>query len=130
MRIQNRVMDGIQKGNEIHFILHDEEAAVQLGKPANKMITDSEEMSFVYLFDHEHGYTYVHFPQNTWGHMAKALQLDGDPIMISQGKSIPLVGFKDELTMLIFNIEGNDNYGEAFTSAVEHQFHDLLQNVE
>ena len=30
--------------------------------------------------------------------------------------------------MLVYNIEGNDNYGEAFTTAVEQEFEAFLQN--
>ena len=30
--------------------------------------------------------------------------------------------------MLIFNIEGNNNYGEAFSDAVEKAFSELLTN--
>ena len=40
-----------------------------------------------------------------------------------------LDGFIEELTMLIYNIEGNNNYGEAFSSAVELAFEEVLKST-
>ena len=41
--------------------------------------------------------------------------------------TLPLPNFKEELTALLFNIEGNDNYGTAFVEQVEAVFKDILQ---
>ena len=38
--------------------------------------------------------------------------------------------FYEELEALIYNIEGNDNYGESFVSAVETAFQTILTNNE
>ena len=126
MRIQNLVKNVQENGNEILFLL--EEANRPAGTPANKMITDSEELSFVYLLDNNEGYTYIHFPKETWLYMAKALESGNDPYLLWKDEKLPLPGFIEELTMLIYNIEGNDNYGEAFTTAVEQEFEAFLQN--
>ena len=84
------------------------------------MITDTDAFSFVYLFDEEEGYSYYHFPKDVWPLMADALKIgQGSGIYLGMMANINLTGFKEELTMLIFNIEGNDNYGEEFSSAVE-----------
>jgi hypothetical protein len=37
-----------------------------------------------------------------------------------------LINFQDELNALIFNIEGNHNYGEDFSTAVEEAFAEIL----
>lgn len=127
MRVQNKVLKGQKNGDVIQFIL-DSEAMRPKGTPSKKMITDSEEIAFVYLMDDEEGYAYIHFPRDTWALMAQVLQGDNDPVLIWNGESIPLPGFIEELTMLVYNIEGNDNYGEAFTTAVEHEFEAFLQS--
>ncbi|WP_252502453.1 hypothetical protein [Sporosarcina sp. Marseille-Q4943] len=128
MRIQNRVIKGQENGNEIQFLL-DEKAERPSGTPAKKMITDSDEHAFVYLMDIDAGYTYIHFPKDTWPYMAKALQTGNDPVLIWHDEELPLPGFVEELTMLVYNIEGNDNYGEAFTTAVEQEFEAFLQDI-
>lgn len=128
MRILNRVIKGQEIGNEILFSL-DAEADRPIGTPSRKMITDSEEHAFVYLMDIAEGYTYIHFPKDTWPYMVKALQTGSDPFLMWNDEKIQLPGFVEELQMLIYNIEGNDNYGEAFTSAVEQEFEAILQNI-
>ncbi|MCM3636951.1 hypothetical protein M3152_04395 [Sporosarcina luteola] len=128
MRIQNRVIKGQENGNDILFLL-DGNAELPTGTPAKKMITDSEEHAFVYLLDEDEGYTYIHFPKDTWPYMAQALKAGNDPCLAWNDVKIPLPGFIEELTMLVYNIEGNDNYGEAFTTAVEQEFEAFLQNI-
>ncbi len=127
MRIQNLVKKVHENGNDILFLL-EEETDRQAGTPAMKMITDSEELAFVYLLDEDEGYTYIHFPKETWPYMAKALDSGNDPYLMWNDEKLPLRGFVEELTMLVYNIEGNDNYGEAFTTAVEQEFEAFLQN--
>ena len=97
---------------------------------AGKMITDSKEMTFVYLLDEEEEYGYVHFPQSVWPLMVDVLKGNKDPVLLHNDVRIPLIGFVDELTMLIFNIEGNDNYGEQFTTVVEKAFVEILTSSE
>lgn len=128
MRIQNQVIKGQENDNEILFSL-DAEATRPTGTPAKKMITDSEEHAFVYLMEEEEGYTYIHFPKEVWPFMALALKADTAPSLLWNDEKIPLPGFIEELTMLVYNIEGNDNYGEAFTTAVEQEFEAFLQNI-
>ena len=62
--------------------------------------------------------------------MVDVLTMNSDPVLSWKDEIISLPGFKDELTMLIYNIEGNDNYGEAFSSAVEQAFSTILQHME
>lgn len=94
--------------------------------PAGKMITDSEKMSFVYLVDEEDEYGHIYFPQSVWEAMILSLKSEKDPYIEVHNKKITLKNFNEELMMLIFNIEGNYNYGEAFSVAVEKSFHDIL----
>ncbi|WP_432357707.1 hypothetical protein [Sporosarcina sp. UB5] len=126
MRIQNRVIEGQENGNEILFLV-DAKADRPTGTPAKKIITDSDEQAFVYLMDIDEGYTYIHFPKDTWPYMARVLETGNEPSLLWKDEKLSLPGFVEELTMLVYNIEGNDNYGEAFTTAVEQEFKAFLQ---
>ena len=129
MHSQNRIEKGFQIGQEVQFLLTSSTECLQ-GIPAGKMITDSDELSFVYLFDQEVGYGHVYFTQSVWPLMVEVLKSDLEPFLSFGETLIPLPRFKEELEMLIYNIEGNDNYGEAFSSAVEIAFKAILQHVE
>lgn len=129
MHIQNRIDSGVQNGKEIRFLLAESIDGPD-GFPTGKMITDTDEFSFVYLFDEEEGYRYIHFPREVWPLMVEALKGDADPILTWKENLIPLKGFKEEMMMLIQNIKGNDNYGEAFSTAVEIAFDEVLLSVE
>ncbi|HJF30703.1 MAG TPA: hypothetical protein K8V56_02840 [Sporosarcina psychrophila] len=129
MNIQNRIDSGLQNDGQILFLLAEQAEKIQ-GIPSGKMITDSDNLSFVYLLEAEAGYEHLHFTQAVWPLMVEALKTDLVPVLSWKDEIIALPGFKDELTMLIYNIEGNDNYGETFSSAVEQAFSSILQHME
>lgn len=129
MNIKNRIDSGLRNNEQILFLVA-EQAEKPQGIPAGKMITDSDNLSFVYLLEVEAGYEHLHLTQAVWPLMVDVLTTNLDPVLSWKDEIIPLPGFKEELTMLIFNIEGNDNYGEAFSSAVEQAFSSILQHME
>lgn len=129
MNIKNRIDSGLRNDEQILFLVAEQTEKPQ-GIPAGKMITDSDNLSFVYLLEVEAGYEHLHLTQAVWPLMVDVLTTNLDPVLSWKDQIIPLPGFKDELTMLIFNIEGNDNYGEAFSSAVEQAFSSILQHME
>ncbi|WP_421101362.1 hypothetical protein ACOKXV_15030 [Sporosarcina psychrophila] len=129
MNIKNRIDSGLRNDEQILFLVA-EQAEKPQGIPAGKMITDSDNLAFVYLLEVEAGYEHLHLTQAVWPLMVDVLTTNLDPVLSWKDEIIPLPGFKDELTMLIFNIEGNDNYGEAFSSAVEQAFSSILQHME
>lgn len=112
--------------NELYFVLENDEKRAQLS-PSNKMLTDSDAMAFVYLFEEDDQYVAIHFPQAVWPMMLEAFQYNEDPMLKWGNDIIRLQGFKEELTMLLYNIEGNHNYGEAFSTAVEQAFQSFYQ---
>ena len=124
-----RIESGLQTGAEMRFLLTKTPKSPG-GTPTGTMITDSDEITFVYLLEEEEGYSHIHFPQKIWPLMVDVLQTDSDPILSWGEEMITLKGFKDELMMLIFNIEGNNNYGEKFTSVVEKAFEKILKSTE
>ena len=80
---------------------------------ANRMIVDSDNFSFIYLLDDGEMFKRLHFVQETWSmledHKGKQMIVNDD---------IVLTDFWDELNDLLENIEGNNNYGQAFEEAV------------
>lgn len=125
MSKKQQVVKGIRQEDELHFVV-DQSINQAVGVPSGKIITDSDEMTFVYLLECEEGYIPIHFPQTVWPQMVEVLQHQLHPYLVMQHEKIQLTSFTDELTMLIFNIEGNGNYGEAFSSAVEKAFQPIL----
>ncbi len=126
MNVQNRIDSGLRNDEQVLFLL----AEKPQGIPSGKMITDSDNLAFVYLLEVEEGYEHLHLTQAVWPLMVDVLTTDLDPVLSWKDEIIALPGFKDELTMLIYNIEGNDNYGETFSSAVEQAFSSILQHME
>lgn len=125
MRKTYIVKSGVQNENDIRFLLQ-EDPTNQEVKAAGQLITDSDENAFVYLMDDSDGYTYVLFPKTVWPLLAVTLGADKDPVLVWGKTDIVLDNFREELNMLIFNIEGNHNYGEEFANAVEEAFKEQL----
>lgn len=128
MNVQIQVESGIHNGESISFLLPE---TINLSEvsPAEKMITDSEKTSFVYLIDGKDAYGQIHFSKELWPLMVEVLKTDKDPLLVQGEQSVKLPGFIEELEMLIFNIEGNSNYGKSFTEAVEEVFEEVLKEA-
>ena len=126
MPITYNVHSGIQLENDIRFTLE-----VFPNNPnitaAGQMITDSDSNAFIYLLEDETEYHYLKFGQEVWPLLVNTLKAVEDPSLQIGEKELTLLGFKEELTMLIFNIEGNDNYGADFSRAVEEAFSEILK---
>lgn len=97
--------------------------------PSGTLIADSDRQTFVYLVDRGDTYGYVHFPVSMWGSLLQAIEEDA-PIGWREGDEwVELERLKEELDMMLVNIEGNGNYGETFTSLVEKQFHSYIEQL-
>ncbi len=111
--------------NNIEFIIEEMEPTESL-EASGQMLTDSDNEAFIYLLDTGTDYIYVQFELHTWPALTKALQQKNVPLLIWGKQIMPLAEFHEELWMLVENIEGNDNYGESFRTAVEKTFHEAL----
>lgn len=125
MRKTYIVDSGVQNGSDIRFLLQEDPNEIEV-KAGGQLITDTDKNAFVYLMDVADGYTYVQFPKTVWPLLAASLEADKEPVLTWGQTEIPLDNFREELSMLIFNIEGNHNYGEEFSNAVEVAFKDQL----
>ncbi|WP_342600448.1 hypothetical protein MHB48_04975 [Psychrobacillus sp. FSL H8-0483] len=120
------VHSGVQLENDIRFTI--EETLIRPNiKAGGQMITDSDSLSFVYLLEDETGYHYVKFGQDVWPLLVNTLKASQDPTLQYGNVELTLHMFKEELEMLIFNIEGNNNYGNDFSKAVEEAFKEILK---
>ncbi|AYC29024.1 hypothetical protein [Paenisporosarcina cavernae] len=128
MRNTYIVDSGVQKGTSITFLLTEKPTTEQV-KPAGQLITDSDAHSFVYLLDEQDGYGYVQFPKNVWGLLTELLRIEEDPSLEFGDQTFVLHQFREELEMLLYNIEGNENYGADFTKEVETIFQDFYENA-
>ncbi|SDM46223.1 hypothetical protein SAMN05518871_101287 [Psychrobacillus sp. OK028] len=126
MPITYNVHSGVQLENDIRFTLEVLPNNPHL-KASGQMITDSDSNAFIYLLEDETGYHYLKFGQEVWPLLVTTLKAVEDPSLQIADKELTLHGFKEELDMLIFNIEGNDNYGAEFSKAVEVAFREILQ---
>lgn len=97
---------------------------------SSRMITDTDRMSFVYLIENGDQYSYLHFDYKDWGALS-LIAKETIPVFLSDGKTqIELLAFHQELTMLLLNIEGNDNYGHHFVEEVETTFKAFYETIE
>lgn len=125
MRKLVEVQNGIISDEGIQFTIQAQEP-VEAVEAAGRMIADSDGHAFVYLVDTGTDYIYVQFKEALWPAMLAALQHKGVPLLQWGAQIMPLASYHEELWMLLENIEGNDNYGGAFSAAVEKAFQEAL----
>ncbi len=89
------------------------ESSIEGMTPANRMIVDSDNFSFIYLLDNGDVFSRLHFVKETWSMLRDNR---GKDIIVND--TLILTSFWEELSDLLENIEGNNNYGQAFEEAV------------
>ncbi|PYF06520.1 UPF0738 family protein [Ureibacillus chungkukjangi] len=112
--------------NELHLSLNENQNEIQI-QPAGQVLTDSDHLAFIYLVEEGGAYSYLYLPDDLWPALVRVLQSEQNPYLILNEQKIELENFTEELTMLLFNIEGNDNYGKTFVEAVETAFTEILK---
>ncbi|KOS66730.1 hypothetical protein AEA09_18555 [Lysinibacillus contaminans] len=113
------------ENQQLYFSLNDNELNLQL-KPAAQLIADSDDFSFIYLLDTGEFYQYLRFPPTIWTELVHILQTKQNPMLQVGTVVLELTNFYEELEMLVYNIEGNYNYGSEFVQAVEKHFKAVL----
>lgn len=106
---------------ELHFILNDKEQHIQL-EATGQVIVDSDNASFLYIVEENNAYSYISFTKEVWPQLLQMSLTEQIPYLRWSTGRIELTNFVEELNGLLFNIEGNGNYGETFVAAVEQQF--------
>lgn len=107
--------------NKLIFSVNDEMTAFQI-IPAKQVLVDSDACAFIYIVEEGEAFSYVSFGEATWPQLLQMVQVGENPLLQVGDKQIELVQFAEELESLLYNIEGNSNYGENFVSKVETAF--------
>lgn len=113
--------------NEQHTCFHLDENVTVV--PANQMIADSDTCTFIYIVEENGQYSYLAFEPSTWESLIPYIEANENPKVKIGDTALELTDFVEELQSLLFNIEGNSNYGEQFVEKVETQFAKILQNI-
>lgn len=111
--------------NEIYFILNEIKQLSQL-QPTGQVLADSDNGAFLYVIDENDAYSYLRFNQSIWPQLVHMILSDQKASLTVDDGSVELTDFTNELKSLLFNIEGNGNYGETFVQAVEEAFADFF----
>ena len=111
--------------NEIHFILNETKQLSQL-QSTGQVLADSDNEAFLYLIDENDVYNYVSFGKSVWSQLAHMIVSEQNAFLKVEDGELELTDFADELKTLLYNIEGNSNYGETFVQAVEEAFADFF----
>ena len=82
-----------------------------------QMLVDSDNYGFAYLLDDGQSYDYLIFVQETWSMLHENR---GKKLIVND--DLVLEHFQEELDYILENVEGNNNYGKEFVSAVEETF--------
>lgn len=111
--------------NEIHFSLNEKKQLSQF-QPTGQVLADSDNQAFLYIIDEQDAYSYLCFDQAIWPQLLQMVQLDQKAMLTMADGTLELTDFTDELKALLFNIEGNGNYGDSFVEMIEKAFADFF----
>ena len=129
MRNVYNIENHVDIHNKSTFSVNEKAQHIQIS-PAGQVIVDSDQYAFIYIVEEDGEFSYLHFGEDTWPALLKMLQHGEDPLLLVGEKTIELQQFHEELAALIYNIEGNSNYGEEFASRVETAFQVFLADDE
>ena len=115
--------------NDFFFIVKESDEHIQI-QPAAQIIADSDNEAFIYIVEENGVYSYLRFARSIWPQLVEVVKRKQDPSLRVGAQQIVLTNFFEELSMLLFNIEGNSNYGEDFVQAVEQSFAEIFQANE
>lgn len=115
--------------NDFFFIVKESDEHIQI-QPAAQVIADSDNEAFIYIVEEDGVFSYLRFSRSIWPQLVEVLKRKKDPSLRVGAQQIVLTNFFEELSMLLFNIEGNSNYGDVFVQAVEQSFAEIFHGNE
>ena len=107
--------------NQVQFILNEKKQLSQL-QSTGQVIVDSDNEAFLYIIEENNTYSYVSFEKIVWPHLLQMIVSEQKPFLRVEDGQFELTQFVEELTALLYNIEGNGNYGDSFVQSVEVAF--------
>lgn len=115
-----------QKENNEWICTIKEPLDIKTIQPSGQVLTDSDNEAFIYLIVENDEFSYLSFSKDVWQQLVSVVQNKEKVFLQVENEKIELVNFVEELEMLLFNIEGNENYGEIFVNSVESIFAPIL----
>jgi hypothetical protein len=111
-----------RKDRQLYFINDHSPFSLEEARPKDHMLVDSDHLSFIYILETDEDFIYVAIPYEFWSDVKQALAEEAVVVLKSGELELELTSFKEELTYLIENIDGNANYGEQMEQAVKEIF--------
>ena len=112
--------------NQVQFILNEKKQLSQL-QSTGQVIVDSDNETFLYIIEENNSYSYVSFEKLVWPHLLQMIVSEQKPFLRVEDGQFELTQFVEELTALLYNIEGNGNYGDSFVQSVEEAFAKIFE---
>ncbi|WP_416151238.1 hypothetical protein ACM26V_09810 [Salipaludibacillus sp. HK11] len=116
-----------EKSNQICFIVEDDISINEWDtlEPVGRILVDSDGKAFVYMLENSKGYNHIRISHDKWSALAAGMSTNKKPLLLLNGQpssAIELLQLWEEMTLLIENIKGNQNYGTLFVEEVEKIF--------
>jgi Family of unknown function (UPF0738) len=111
-----------RKDRQLYLINDHPPFSLKEARPKDYMLVDSDHLSFIYILETDEEFIYVAIPYEFWSDVKQALAEEAAVVLKSGELELELTSFKEELTYLIENIDGNANYGEQMEQAVKEIF--------
>ncbi|MER2105340.1 MAG: hypothetical protein ABS949_00250 [Solibacillus sp.] len=123
------IVSAYEQSHALYFIVNETSEQLQI-QPTGQVIVDSDQAAFLYLVEENNAYSHIRFPKAIWPQLVAVVQYGKDPYLRNGTEDLQLHNFADELEGLLFNIEGNSNYGDEFVAAVEAIFAEIFEGNE
>ena len=115
--------------NKVTFIVNENDRDLQI-IPTGRLFVDSDHFAFLYIVEENGEFSYLRFGEGVWPALVEVVRHGKEPLLSLGDRTLELDGFHEELESLLYNIEGNINYGEEFVARVEAAFQAILANDE
>lgn len=117
------VIEKVERKDRRLYLINDHPPfSLEEARPKGHMLVDSDHLSFIYILETDEDFIYVAIPYEFWNDVKQALAEEAAVVLKSGEMELELTSFKEELTYLIENIDGNANYGEQMEQAVKEIF--------
>lgn len=122
--MQKRIEITHTSWNEEQLLLQADSVSFSLEQVAasNKMLVDSDNLSFIYILETPSEFIYVSLKDTYWQNVKKAMEEKKAIVLVVDKVALLLTNIEEELGYLIENIKDNANYGEEMEKRVNDIF--------
>lgn len=122
--MQKRIEITHTSWNEGQLLLQADPVSFSLEQVAasNKMLVDSDNLSFIYILETPSEFIYVSVKDTYWQDLKKAMEEKKAIVLVVDKVALLLTNIEEELGYLLENIKDNANYGEEMEKRVNDIF--------